>query len=64
MIHDGSALAEGGRKILKMHLARMLACEAGTRAGADIEELHKMRVATRRMRATWRRQQDRTKFKI
>lgn len=46
-------LADAGRKVLAMHLARMLAREAGTRAG-DVEELHKMRVATRRMRATWR----------
>jgi CHAD domain-containing protein len=37
-----------------MHLARMLAFEAGTRSGEDIEDLHKMRVATRRMRAAWR----------
>ncbi len=47
-------LAEAGRKVLRMHLARMLAAEAGTRAGTDIEDLHKMRVATRRMRSMWR----------
>ncbi len=47
-------LAEAGRKVLRMHLARMLAEEAGTRAGEDIERLHKMRVATRRMRSMWR----------
>jgi CHAD domain-containing protein len=47
-------LAEAGRKVLRMHLARMLAEEAGTRAGDDIERLHKMRVATRRMRSMWR----------
>ena len=47
-------LAEAGRKVLRMHLARMLAAEEGTRLGADIEELHKMRVATRRMRSVWR----------
>jgi CHAD domain-containing protein len=47
-------LAEAGRKVLRMHLARMLANEAGTRSGEDIEDLHKMRVATRRMRAAWR----------
>src|SRR5262249_45691277 len=33
---------------------RMLAMEPGTRSGADPEDLHKMRVATRRMRAAWR----------
>ena len=47
-------LAEAGRKVLRMHLARMLSVEGGTRTGEDIEDLHKMRVATRRMRAVWR----------
>jgi len=47
-------LGAAGRKVLRMHLARMLAFEAGTRAGDDPEDLHKMRVATRRMRAAWR----------
>jgi CHAD domain-containing protein len=47
-------LGEAGRKVLRMHLARMLHYEAGTRSGQDIEDLHKMRVATRRMRAAWR----------
>jgi CHAD domain-containing protein len=47
-------LAEAGRRILRFHLAKMLAKEAGTRAGKDPEELHSMRVATRRMRAAWR----------
>ena len=48
-------LAEAGRKVLRMHLARMLAVRGRARApGEDIEELHKMRVATRRMRAVWR----------
>lgn len=47
-------LAEAGRKVLRFHFARLLAREAGTRAGRDPEELHAMRVATRRMRAAWR----------
>lgn len=47
-------LAEAGRKVLRFHLARMLAREAGTREGHDAEELHAMRVATRRQRAAWR----------
>ena len=47
-------IAEAGRKVLRFHLARMLAREAGTREGSDPEELHSMRVATRRMRAAWR----------
>ena len=47
-------LAEAGRKVLRFHLARMIAREPGTRAGKDAEELHAMRVATRRQRAAWR----------
>lgn len=47
-------LAEAGRKVLRFHLARMIAREAGARSGGDIEDLHSMRVATRRMRAAWR----------
>ena len=48
------SLGTAGRKVLRMHLARMLHFEAGTRSGEDPEDLHKMRVATRRMRAAWR----------
>jgi CHAD domain-containing protein len=47
-------LAEAGRKVLRMHLLRMLETEPGVRAGEDIEAVHRMRVATRRMRAAWR----------
>ena len=47
-------VAEAGRKVMRFHLARMLAREPGTRAGQDPEELHAMRVATRRQRAAWR----------
>ncbi|RME98401.1 MAG: CHAD domain-containing protein, partial [Chloroflexi bacterium] len=47
------SLAEAGRKAIGFHFARMLDKEAGTRAGEDIEELHDMRVATRRMRAAF-----------
>lgn len=47
-------LGAAGRKVLRLHLARMLALEAGTRSGDEPEDLHKMRVATRRMRAAWR----------
>ncbi len=47
-------IAEAGRKVMRFHLARMLAREAGTRQGHDLEELHGMRVATRRQRAAWR----------
>ncbi len=47
------ALAEAGRKVLHYHFAQMLLHEDGTRLGEDIEELHDMRVATRRMRAAF-----------
>jgi CHAD domain-containing protein len=47
-------LAEAGRKVLRQHLLRMLVAEAGVRGGDDAESVHKMRVATRRMRAAWR----------
>ncbi len=45
---------EAGRKILRFHLARMLARVPGVIAGEDAEEVHAMRVAARRMRAAWR----------
>lgn len=47
-------VAEAGRKVLRFHLARLIAREPGTRLGEEPEELHGMRVATRRMRAAWR----------
>lgn len=46
-------LAEAGRKVMRYHFAEMLRHEAGTRQGVDIEALHDMRVATRRMRAAF-----------
>jgi CHAD domain-containing protein len=48
------AMAEAARKTLVFHFQRMVAHELGTRQGQDIEELHDMRVATRRMRAALR----------
>ena len=47
-------MSEAGRKVLRFHFARMLRHEQGTRLGEDIEELHDMRVATRRMRSAFR----------
>ena len=47
-------VAEAARKVLRFHLARMLAREAGVRTGHDLEDVHAMRVATRRQRAAWR----------
>lgn len=52
-VRADDTLGTAGRKVLRMHLARMLSFEAGTRSGEDPEDLHKMRVATRRMRAAW-----------
>lgn len=46
-------IAEAGRKVLLFHFAEMLSHEEGTRHGEDSEELHVMRVATRRMRAAF-----------
>ncbi len=48
------SLAEAGRKVFRFHLARMIARDPGTRSGKDPEDLHAMRVATRRLRAAWR----------
>jgi CHAD domain-containing protein len=50
----GDPMSEAGRKILRLHCETMLAREAGTLAGEDPEELHDMRVATRRQRAALR----------
>lgn len=47
-------MSEAGRKILAFHLARMLKEEAGVRKGEDVEAVHDMRVATRRMRSALR----------
>jgi CHAD domain-containing protein len=47
-------VAEAGRKVMRFHLARMFAKEDGVRSGDDLEDVHAMRVATRRQRAAWR----------
>lgn len=46
-------IAEAGRKVMLYQFAEMLSHEDGTRQGVDTEELHDMRVATRRMRAAF-----------
>jgi CHAD domain-containing protein len=48
------AMAEAARKTLLLHWTRMLDHEEGVREGSDIEHVHDMRVATRRMRAAHR----------
>jgi CHAD domain-containing protein len=50
--HD--TMAEAADKTLLYHLQRVMLHEPGTREGEDAEELHDMRVATRRMRAAVR----------
>ncbi len=52
-VEPDDSLSEAGRKVLGYHFAQMVLHEAGTRLGEDIEELHDMRVATRRMRAAF-----------
>jgi CHAD domain-containing protein len=47
-------MPEAGRKILLEEFVEMLDHEAGSRLGDDIEEVHDMRVATRRMRSAFR----------
>lgn len=52
-ILPGDTLAEAGRKVMRFHFAYMLKKEPETRLGEDIEALHDMRVATRRLRAAF-----------
>jgi CHAD domain-containing protein len=47
-------MAEAGRKALFFNFERMLLHEPGSRLGEDIEAVHDMRVATRRMRSAFR----------
>jgi len=48
------SLAQLGARTMVEQLDRVLRHEPGTRAGAGAEELHKMRVATRRLRVAFR----------
>ncbi|MCY4062353.1 MAG: CHAD domain-containing protein [Chloroflexi bacterium] len=50
-IHPTDPMAEAGRKIFARQLRRMKSHEAGSRTGEDIESVHQMRVAIRRMRS-------------
>src|SRR6266498_4356159 len=47
-------IAEAGRKILLAEFVKMLQHETGSRTGEDIEDVHDMRVATRKMRSLFR----------
>jgi CHAD domain-containing protein len=53
-ISADDTMSEAANKLLLFHLQRMMQHEPGTREGEDAEELHDMRVATRRMRAALR----------
>ncbi|MBN1259893.1 MAG: CHAD domain-containing protein [Anaerolineae bacterium] len=53
-IQRDDTIAEAARKTFLYHFQVMLYHEPGTRLGEDIEELHDMRVATRRMRTAAR----------
>jgi CHAD domain-containing protein len=53
-VRADDAWAEAGRKLFRFHLARALGRVPRVIAGDDPEDVHAMRVATRRMRATWR----------
>lgn len=50
-VTHASTLGEVAYAVVRKNLAAMLANEPGTRLGEDPEALHRMRVATRRMRA-------------
>jgi CHAD domain-containing protein len=47
-------MPEAGRKILLAEFVKMLQSEAGSRTGEDIESVHDMRVAIRKMRSLFR----------
>lgn len=53
-VHADDPMAEAGRKVLRFHFERMLAQEAGVRAGLESKPVHAMRVAARRQRAALR----------
>lgn len=53
-IAPDDTMVEAAVAVMRLHFDRMLAHEAGTRAGDDPEELHDMRVATRRLRMALR----------
>jgi CHAD domain-containing protein len=53
-ILPADTMTAAAAKTLRFHLERMLEHEAGTRLGEDPEELHDMRVSTRRMRMALR----------
>jgi len=53
-IEPTDTLAEAGRKMMLANFIEMKKHEAGSLTGEDIEDVHQMRVATRRMRSIFR----------
>jgi CHAD domain-containing protein len=53
-IRADDSFAAAGRKVIQLHFLRLQAREAGARSGESVEDVRKMRVATRRLRAAWR----------
>jgi CHAD domain-containing protein len=53
-VEPQDSMAEAGRKVLLADFIKMLENEAGSRTGEDIENVHMMRVSTRRMRSAFR----------
>ncbi|MBL8160773.1 MAG: CHAD domain-containing protein [Anaerolineae bacterium] len=53
-VQPEDTMAEAGRKALLGEFVRMLKHEDGSRSGEDIEDVHQMRVAIRRMRSLLR----------
>jgi len=51
VVSVGSTIGAVADAVIRRQLGTILAHEAGTRLGEDVEELHDMRVATRRLRA-------------
>lgn len=53
-VEPQDTMAEAGRKVLLTNFIAMLKQEAGSRTGENIEDVHDMRVAIRRMRSIMR----------
>jgi CHAD domain-containing protein len=52
LLDGGEPIAEGARWVLRRFFDKLLAREDGVRKGEDDEDVHQMRVATRRLRAS------------
>jgi CHAD domain-containing protein len=52
-IQPNDSMMEAGRKVFRYQIGQMLSQEGGARDGENIEALHDMRVATRRLRAAF-----------